>query len=81
MNISDSFCTLFLEPAEYKTYLGQIRDTPGGWNATVWICQKEICPTLLGGIDSDIAGMGVSPPPRASFKFLVGGEGNANILA
>lgn len=73
MSTSDSFCTRFLEPTEYKTYLEQIHNGPGGWNETVWVCQKEICPTLLG-IDSDIAGMGVSPPPSASFKFLVEGK-------
>ena len=69
MNASTSFCTTFLEPIEYETYLQHILSAPGGWNETVWVCQKEICPTLLGGVDNDIAVTGVSPFPKGGLRI------------
>ena len=69
MGAPDSNCNQFLEPVKYETYLLRIIDGPGGWDATVQRCLKEICSTLLGGIDSDIAGKGVSPPSKGASDF------------
>jgi hypothetical protein len=59
-NTNPRFCEQFSDQSKLDTYLQLAIGAPGGWNDTVRLCRREICPTLLGGIDNDIAGMGVS---------------------
>ena len=63
-NFTSNICGSFAERVELGRYILSVKTATGDWNTTVAKCQKEICSTLLGGADADVAGLGASLKSR-----------------
>ena len=71
-NFTSNICDSFTERVEIGQYILSAKNATGDWDTTVTKCPKEICSTLLGGADADVAGLGASLKSRNTGSNFLG---------